>query len=397
MNKHMEGLGKTRSAIREIFEYANKRRAEIGAENVFDFSLGNPSVPMPDAVHRAYDELLATADDYTLHGYTSAQGLLTTRQAIADNLNARFGTAFHPDNFYMTCGAAASLRIVLGALVTPGAGEEIITFTPFFPEYRVFVEAAGATLVASPSDPDTFQIDFADLETRIGANTKAVLINSPNNPSGVVLTQETIERLCALLRKRSEELGHTIYLITDEPYRELVYDEATRVPFLPKYYDSAIVCYSFSKSLSMPGERIGYILVPDEAADAKDLYAACAGSGRALGYVCAPSLAQHVIARCAHAISDLDVYRKNRDLLYNALTSYGFRCIYPDGAFYLFMKSPEEDASAFCAKAREKELLLVPADSFGTPGYVRLAYCVSTEQIERSLPAFEELAKEYFA
>ena len=396
MNKQMEGLGKTRSVIREIFEYANTRRAEIGAENVFDYSLGNPSVPMPEEAHRAYAELLAEKDDMFLHGYTSAQGAPATRQAIAEELNARFGTHFRADDLYMTCGAAASLRITLGAMITPGAGEEVITFTPFFPEYRVFVEAAGATLITSPSRHEDFQIDFADLENLITKNTKAVLINSPNNPSGVVLTEATIQQLCELLRARSAEYGHTIYLITDEPYRELVYDEVARVPFLTKYYDSTIVCYSFSKSLSMPGERIGYILVPEEADQAADLYAAIAGSGRALGYVCAPSLAQHVIARCVGKISDLNAYRENRDLLYGALTEYGFTCIYPDGAFYLFMESPEEDAAAFCEKAKKYELLLVPADSFGTPGFVRLAYCVSAEMIRRSLPSFEKLAAEYF-
>ncbi|MBR2561392.1 MAG: pyridoxal phosphate-dependent aminotransferase [Eubacterium sp.] len=395
MNSQMEQLGKAPSKIREIFEYANKRRAEIGPENVFDFSLGNPNVPVPDAVKETYKELMATKDDVFLHGYTSGPGAPTTRQAIAEDLNKRFGTAFRAENLYMTCGAAASLRIVFGALLTPGNAEEVITFTPFFPEYRVFVEAAGGKLVGSVSDPDTFQIDFADLKKRINENTKAVLINSPNNPSGVVFPETAIRELTDLLKERSKEFGHTIYLITDEPYRELVYDKDTVVPFVTKYYDSAIVCYSYSKSLSMPGERIGYILVPDEVDQSADLYAAVCGSGRALGYVCAPSMAQHVIAQCVHEVSDLSVYRKNRDLLYNALTEYGYTCVHPDGAFYLFMKALEEDAAAFCEKAKEFELLLVPADSFGTPGYVRLAYCVTTEQIEKSLPAFKKLAESY--
>ena len=395
MNTFMEQMGKAPSKIREIFEYANKRRAEIGAENVFDFSLGNPNVPVPDSVKETYRELLETKDDLFLHGYTSGPGAPATRQAIAEDLNRRFGTAYRAENLYMTCGAAASLRIVLGALLTPGCGEEIITFTPFFPEYRVFTEAAGGTLIGSITDPETFQIDFADLGKRINEHTKAVLINSPNNPSGVVFPEKAICRLADLLRERSAAYGHTIYLITDEPYRELVYDADTAVPFVPLYYDSAVVCYSYSKSLSMPGERIGYILVPDEADSAADLYAAVCGSGRALGYVCAPSLAQHVIARCTGAVSDLSVYKKNRDLLYNALTEYGYTCVYPDGAFYLFFKALEEDAAAFCEKAKEFELLLVPADSFGTPGYVRIAYCVTTEQIEKSLPAFRKLAESY--
>lgn len=397
MNKKMEQLGKAPSKIREIFEYGNKRRAEIGAENVFDYSLGNPNVPVPDVVRQAYADLLAAKDDVYLHGYTSAQGAPATRKAIADDLNAKYGTSFRAENFYITCGAAASLRIVFGALITPHEHAEVITFTPYFPEYRVFVQSAGGTLIESPSDPDTFQIDLADLKERITPNTKAVLINSPNNPSGVVFREEMIIRLAELLSEKEKEYGHTIYLITDEPYRELVYDGDIAVPFVTKYYQDAVVCYSFSKSMSMPGERIGYILIPDEAAESADLYAAVCGAGRALGYVCAPSLAQHVVERCVGAVSDLSYYKKNRDLLYDALTEYGFTCVYPDGAFYLFMKSPEPDAAAFCERAKEYELLLVPADSFGTPGYVRLAYCVTTEQIERSLPAFKKLAESYRA
>ncbi len=394
MNKEHEGLGKVRSAIREIFEYGNRRRAEIGAENVFDFSLGNPSVPAPEAVHTAYRELLASENDVYLHGYTSAQGAPQTRQAVADDLNRRYGTSFTADNFYITCGAAASVRIVLGALITPGAGEEVITFTPYFPEYRVFVESAGGILVESVTDAASFQMDLSDLEGRFTENTKAVLMNSPNNPSGVVFQAEAVEELCALLKRKSDEYGHTIYLVTDEPYRELVYD-GLEVPFATKYYDSTVVCYSFSKSLSMPGERLGYILVPDEAADSADLYAAVCGAGRALGYVCAPSLAQRVIERCVGETADIDTYKKNRDLLYNALTEYGYTCVHPDGAFYLFIKAMEDDAEAFCMRARDYELLIVPADSFGTPGYARIAYCVDTEQIERSLPAFKALAGFY--
>ena len=395
MNKRMEQLGKAPSKIREIFEYGNKRRAEIGAENVFDFSLGNPNVPVPDVVKQAYQELLATKDDVYLHGYTSAQGSPATRQAIADDLNNKYGTAFRADNLYLTCGAAASLCIVLKALITPHENAEVITFTPFFPEYRVFVQSAGGKLVESQSDPETFQIDFVDLENKITPNTKAVLINSPNNPSGVVFREEAIVRLADLLSAKEKEYDHAIYLITDEPYRELVYDDTVKVPFVTKYYQDAVVCYSFSKSLSMPGERIGYILVPDAAADSADLYAAVCGAGRALGYVCAPSLAQHVIERCVGAVSDLQYYKKNRDLLYNALTEYGYTCVHPDGAFYLFMKALEPDAAAFCEKAKDYDLLLVPADSFGTPGYVRLAYCVTTELIKRSLPAFKQLAESY--
>ena len=393
VSEKMAGLGKVRSVIREIFEYSKVRGAEIGPENVFDFSIGNPNVPAPAAVNETIKELADCGNDYWLHGYSSAQGDAVTREAIAANLNERFGTKFHKDNFYITCGAAASLKICITALFTPG--DEFITFTPFFPEYRVFVETAGAVLNAVESDPVTFQIDFEKLTAAINPNTKAIIVNSPNNPSGVVIKEEGIVKLAALLKEKEAEYGHPIYLIADEPYRELVYDDSVVVPYLTKYYDNTLVCYSYSKSLSLPGERIGYILVPDEMADFGDVYAAVCGAGRALGYVCAPSMMQHVIAKCTGMVSDLSIYKKNRDLLYNALTEYGFTCVYPDGAFYLFVKAMEEDATAFYEKAKKHELLLVPADSFGTPGYVRIAYCVQTEMIERALPAFKALAEEY--
>ena len=392
INETMKELGNKRSVIREIFEFGNRRRAEIGAENVYDFSLGNPNVPAPEAVNRTMIELLQTKSDMYLHGYTSAQGAIDTREAVAADLNRRFGTAFHKDNFYMTCGAAASLKISLTALYTPR--DEVIAFTPFFPEYRVFVETCGAKLVTAASDQDTFQIDFEVLKPLITEKTKAVIVNSPNNPSGVVYTAETVTKLSELLRAKEAEFGHAIYLIADEPYRALVYD-GMDVPYLTKYYRDTIVCYSYSKSLSLPGERIGYILVPDEVTDAKDIYAAVCGAGRALGYVCAPSLAQHVIASCTGMVSDLNVYRLNRDLLIDSLTEFGFTCIHPDGAFYLFMKSPIADAGAFCEKAKDFDRLLVPADSFGTPGFVRIAYCVSTEMIRNSLPAFRKLAESF--
>ena len=388
----MMQLGKKRSVIRDIFEYANSRRAQIGAENVFDFSLGNPNVPAPEIVNRTIRELLDTQDDASLHGYTSAQGAAPVRKAIADNLNERFGTAFHADNLYMTCGAAASLRITLTAL--SAEGDEVIVFTPYFPEYGVFASTAGMKLVEVSSDAATFQIDFEKLGAALTPSTKAVIVNSPNNPSGVVYTEETIRRLSDLLAQREKEYGHPIYLISDEPYRELVYD-GIEVPYLTKYYQNTIVCYSYSKSLSLPGERIGYILVPDEVCDSKDLYAAVCGAGRALGYVCAPSMMQQVVAKATGQVADLNIYRENRDLIYNALTQYGFTCIHPDGAFYLFVKSPVEDAVAFYEKAKEFDLMLVPADSFGTPGFVRIAYCVSTEMIRRSLPAFQTLAQAY--
>ena len=393
LNEKMMSLGKTRSVIRDIFEYGNKRKAEIGAENVFDFSLGNPSVPAPACVNEAIRDLLAEKPDIYLHGYTSAQGDAGTRKAIADDLNRRFGTSFRADNLYMTCGAAASLRITLGAVICPG--EEVLTPAPFFPEYRVFAESAGAVFTPVPCNPDTLQLDLDAFRKAIGPKTKAIILNSPNNPSGVVYKAACIAQLAELLREKEKEYGTVIYLIADEPYRELVFDSSLEVPYLTKYYDDTVVCYSFSKSLSLPGERIGYILVPDEAAEAGDLYAGVCGAGRALGYVCAPSLLQHVIERCVGQVSDLEAYRKNRDLLYGALTEYGYTCVYPDGAFYPFVKAMEEDAGAFCEKAKEQELLLVPSDSFGMPGYVRISYCVSEEQIRRSLPAFRALADAY--
>ena len=385
-------LGTKRSVIRDIFEFGNQRRAEIGAENVYDFSLGNPNVPAPESVNRLIKELLETKDDAWLHGYTSAQGSPATRKAIVKDLNERFGTAFHADNLYMTCGAAASLRIILTALYTEG--DEVIVVTPFFPEYSVFVTTNGSKLVTVSSDPETFQINFSELENAVTEHTKAIIVNSPNNPSGVVYTEETILRLADLLSEKAALYGHPIYIIADEPYRELVYD-GIEVPYITKYYTDTIVCYSYSKSLSLPGERIGYILVPDEAANAPEIYAAVCGAGRALGYVCAPSLMQHVVEKTTGQVSDLNAYKANRDLIYNSLTEYGFTCIHPDGAFYLFMKSPVEDAGAFCEKAKEFDLLLVPADSFGTPGFVRIAYCVSNEMIHRSLPAFRKLAQAY--
>lgn len=391
INEKMKQYGNNRSVIRDLFEFGLQRKAVVGPENVFDFSLGNPNVPAPAKVKETLLELLNTKDDVYLHGYTSAQGDAACRQAIVDDLNKRMGTSFVKENLYMTCGAAASLKIILTALYTEG--DEVIAFTPYFPEYKVFVETTGAALVEVKSNPDNFQIDFDLLEKAITKNTKSIIVNSPNNPSGVVYTEETIQKLADLLTKKEAEYGHPIYLITDEPYRELVYEGV--VPFVTKYYKDTIVCYSYSKSLSLPGDRIGYILVPDEITDSKDVYAAVCGAGRALGYVCAPSMMQHMIEKCTGLASDIGEYKKNRDLIYNALTEYGFTCIHPDGAFYLFVKSPIEDANEFSAKAKEFDLLIVPADSFGTPGFVRIAYCVSRDMIERSLPAFKKLADFY--
>ena len=392
MNQRMYGLGSRRSVIREIFEYGKQRAAQVGAENVYDFSLGNPSVAPPQAVEDAIAELLQGQDMTALHGYTSAPGDLAVREAIAKHIRESFDVAADAAHIYMTCGAAASLTISLSAVCN--AGDEVITFAPYFTEYKVFAETAGAKLIALPSDPHTFQPDLAALEQALTPKTTVVLVNSPNNPSGVVYGEETIKRLAALLQEKSAAFGRTIYLVTDEPYRELVYG-GVKVPYLPAYYKDTLVCYSYSKSLSLPGERIGYIFVAPAAEKAEELYLAVCGAGRALGYVCAPSLFQKVVARCQGMTSDVSVYEKNRNTLLAALTSYGFTCVPPDGAFYLFVRSPESDANAFCERAKQYDLLLVPGDDFGCAGYVRIAYCVSPEMIARSLPAFKKLAASY--
>lgn len=392
ISQKMTELGKKRSVIREIFEYGNKRRAEIGAENVFDFSLGNPSIPAPQIVNDTMIRLLTERDPVSLHGYTSAQGALPVRQAIANNINERFGAGATPDLLYMTCGAAASLTISLHAIVNEG--DEVIALAPFFPEYRVFAEKAGAKLCVVKCREEDFQIDFDALEKAITPKTKAIIINSPNNPSGAVLNKDTIIELAALLNRKSEEYSNDIYIIADEPYRELVYG-GIEVPYIPNFYDNTLVCYSFSKSLSLPGERIGYIFVSPKVNNCGDVYAAVCGAGRALGFVCAPSLLQFTVAETLGTTSDIGVYEKNRNLLYDNLTKYGYKVVSPDGAFYLFVKSPEEDANKFCEKAKSQEILIVPGDDFGYPGYVRISYCVSTSMIEKSLPGFEKLINEY--
>lgn len=394
INEKMMQLGNVRSVIRDTFEYGNKRAAQIGRENIFDFSLGNPSVPAPKEFDDAMISLIKDYDSVKLHGYTSAPGDIETRKAIADDINKRYNANVSEQNIYMTCGAAASLTISIGALSCDG--DEFIAIAPFFPEYRVFVENSGAKFVCFSADTESFQINFYELEQKINVNTKAIIINSPNNPTGVIYSEETINKLCDLLRKKSDEYNKQIYLISDEPYRELVYDDDACVPYLINCYDNTLVCYSFSKSLSLPGERIGYIVVSNRMKNYNDVYAAVCGAGRALGFVCAPSSMQKAVCKCLGKTSDISVYKTNRDLLYNALTNYGYDCVHPDGAFYLFVKSPESDANAFCMKAREYELLLVPADSFGCPGYIRISYCVSTEMIEKSLPAFEKLLKDNY-
>ena len=392
VSQRMLNLGTARSEIREAFAFAQARAAEVGAENVDDFSIGNPSVPAPATVAEAVHKLVDAIDPIKLHGYTPAQGDGQARQALAEDLNRRFGTNYTADNFYLTAGAAGALCCALSALSCPG--DTFITFAPYFPEYKVFVESAGAELVTVPADIEDFQIDFAAFDQALTPNTKGVIINSPNNPTGVVYSEATIQKLAQVLTEKSKEYGHTIWLISDEPYREIVYRD-TPLPWVPNYYPNTLVCYSYSKSLSLPGQRIGYVLVPPTAEDADIVYAAVCGAGRALGYVCAPSLFQLVAAECTGQTADIEIYHKNRDLLLNALRDMGYTCAQPDGAFYLFPRSLEPDARAFCERARKYDLVLVPGDSFGCPGHVRISYCVPTEQIQRALHKFEQLAADY--
>ena len=392
INEKMYSLGAKSSVIREIFEYGRQRKSEIGADKVFDFSLGNPSVPAPEVVGERLSSLISNTDSVKLHGYTSAAGDLEVRKKIAEYINEKHNASATADRIYMTVGAAASLTVSLNAIVNEG--DEVIVIAPFFPEYRVFAEKAGAVLKVVPSSMPDFQLDLDALERAVNEKTKAIIINSPNNPSGVVLTEETIRSLAALLKKKQAEYESSIYVISDEPYRELVYG-GVDVPYIPNFYDNTIVCYSFSKSLSIPGERIGYIFVSPRADLSKEIYLAVCGAGRALGFVCAPALFQYLVADCLGKTADISVYKKNRDLLYNSLTELGFEAARPDGAFYLFVKSPEPDAKAFCERAKKYEILIVPSDDFGVSGYVRISYCVTTQQIEGSLAGFESLAREY--
>ena len=392
INEKMYALGSKRSIIREIFEYCKTRAGEIGADKVFDFSIGNPSVEPPCEIKEAICDLINNEDSVLLHGYTSAQGDAGVRLAVADYINERFNTALTSDNIYMTCGAAASLTISLKALMNPG--DECILFAPFFTEYRVFVENAGGKVVVSEPDMTSLQINTLDFELKINESTKAVIINSPNNPSGVVYSEEIIAAVTDILKKKEKEYSHPIYLIADEPYRELVYDGVS-VPYLMNYYDDTLVCYSYSKALSLPGERIGYIAVNPNMKDSRDVYLAVCGAGRSLGYVCAPSLFQQVIKRTVASKVDVEVYKENRDILYKNLTSYGYECVKPDGAFYLFVRALEDDAYKFYERAKSKEILFVPCDDFGVKGYVRIAYCVDRSRIINSLSAFRALSEEY--
>lgn len=390
INQKSYDYGAAKSSIREIAAYGAARKAQIGTQNVFDFSLGNPSVPAPDAV-RASIVRNAALPASQLHGYTPAAGLPAARQAVADSLNRRFQTSYEPGDLYLTCGAAAAISITLHAIVNPG--DEVIVIAPYFPEYRVWIETAGATCVEVMADATTFQVDTAAVDAAITPNTKAVIIDSPNNPVGAVYTRQTLLSLASVLSGRSEELGHPIYLVSDEPYREITY--GAEVPWVPAIYDRTIVCYSYSKSLSLPGERIGWALVPNTNPDHDELVLAIAGAGRKLGFVCAPALFQRVLIDCVDEPTNVEAYARNREALAGGLRKLGYTCIEPEGAFYLWVKSLEPDAEAFFRRARDLELLPVPSNSFGCEGWVRLGYCVSYETIVGSMPAWQKLAESY--
>lgn len=392
ISEKMKPYVKNNSAIRMMFEEGNRLRAKYGADKVFDFSLGNPSVPAPDSVREAIIELVNTTDPTVLHGYMSNAGFEDVRQTIAESLNRRFDTKFSAKNLIMTVGAASGLNVILKTILNPG--EEVIVFAPYFLEYGAYVRNYDGILVEISPDTTTFQPNLAEFEQRITPKTRAVIVNTPHNPTGVVYSEETIKKLSAILEAKQKEFGTVIYLISDEPYRELAYD-GVEVPYLTKYYNNTVVGYSYSKSLSLPGERIGYLVIPDDADGSEELISAATIANRTLGCVNAPSLIQKVVAKCVDAKTDLAAYDKNRQALYNGLKECGFECIKPQGAFYLFVKSPVEDEKAFCEAGKKYNILMVPGSSFACPGYVRLAYCVSYETIVNSLPEFKKLAAEY--
>lgn len=389
----MQNMVANSSAIRAMFEEGNRLARIYGAENVFDFSLGNPNVAAPEAVKHAIKEVLEE-DPILIHGYTNSNaGYEEVRKIVADSLNTRFGTAFGANNITMTVGAAGGLNVILKTLLNPG--EEVIVFAPYFGEYRSYVSNFDGVIVEISPNTETFQPKLDEFETKITSKTKAVIVNTPNNPTGVVYSEETIQKLAAIMEAKQKEFGTDIYLISDEPYRELVYDGA-EVPYLTKYYANTIVGYSYSKSLSLPGERIGYLVIPNEVKDSETVISAANVANRILGFVNAPTLQQKVIAKCINEKTDISYYNRNREALYNGLLECGFDCIKPEGAFYLFVKSPVENEKEFCAAAKEFNILIVPGSSFGCPGYVRMAYCVSYETIVNALLKFKELAKKYF-
>ena len=390
-NRQAYEMGAAPNRIRQIFEYGRQQAKLVGEEKVYDFSLGNPSIPAPATVNQSIHRLLDTESSIRIHGYTSSAGGDLLREAVARNLTERFGVKAAARNVFITCGAAPALESVLVALRTEHS--EIVGIAPYFMEYKAFTEANGSRFVLVPADLENFQVNIPALAAAVNENTQAVILNSPNNPSGAILTAETLHAVAALLTERSAQYGHPIYIIADEPYRELVYGDA-EVTFIPRVYRDTIVCYSWSKSLSMPGERIGYVFVPEEATDSHDLFLAIAGAARASGHICAPSLIQRAVAENIDCMPDLEAYKVNRKLLYEGLTAIGYECVRPDGAFYLFVKTPGGDNDAFCEKAMAKNLLVVPSEPFGVEGYFRLGYCVSKDMIERALPVFRAVFEE---
>lgn len=388
LNQQMYQLGTAKSCIRELYEYGLQQAASLGSEHVFDYSLGNPSIPAPEAVNQTIVKQIQTQPSLALHGYTPAAGSIGARQAVAEDLNHRFQTNARPENIFLCCGAAAGLISVLRALSVPDA--EVMAIAPYFPEYRPFAEQNGCKFVEIPPDMEHFQINFEALQQRLSPHTQAILVNSPNNPSGSVYTEKTLLQLGRILHEAEQTYGHPIYLIADEPYRELVYDGVC-VPFIPNLYDNTIVCYSWSKSLSLPGERIGYVYISDRCADASALFAAVAGAARIIGHVCPPSLMQQTVSQCIACPPDLAAYDRNRKLLYHALVKMGYTVARPDGAFYLFVRSPGGDGDQFSALAKRENLLVVSGRDFGCKEYVRICYCVDYEMIQRSLPVFEKL------
>lgn len=390
----MKGMVANSSAIRAMFEEGNRLAEICGAENVYDFSLGNPNVPAPQAVKQAMIELLDESDPVVLHGYTNSNsGYADVRQTVAESVNERFGTAFTGENIVMTVGAAGGLNVIFKTLLNPG--DEVIAFAPYFGEYRSYTNNYDGVLVEISPNTENFQPKLEEFEEKITPKTKIVIVNTPNNPTGVVYSEETIRKMTEIMEAKQKEYGTDIYLVSDEPYRELAYD-GVEVPYLTKYYNNTIIGYSYSKSLSLPGERIGYLVIPDEVADSDDVKSAANVATRILGFVNAPTLQQKVVAKCINEKTDLTFYNRNRETLYNGLIDCGFECIKPQGAFYLFVKSPVENEKAFCEEAKKLHILMVPGSSFACPGYVRLAYCVSYETIVNSLPKFQELAKKYF-
>ena len=390
INERMFELGDEPSAIRELFAYGMARKAEIGDENVFDYSIGNPSVPAPDKIRQTILKLMEE-DPVALHGYTPAAGAPEVRRAIADHIRNRFGVPAEPNQIYLTAGAAAGIAITLAAITDPG--DEVIVISPYFPEYAVWIESCRCRCIEVPAQVPSFQLDVPAIEAAITPKTAAVIINTPNNPVGAVYTRENLEELAAMLSRKEQEIGHSLFVISDEPYREITYGK--EVPYVPCVYPRTIVCYSYSKSLSLPGERIGYIYVSDYMEDAAEVSTAVAGAGRALGYICAPVLLQRVIAECVDEPSDVEAYATNRKILTEGLSKLGYEYVEPDGAFYLWVKALEPDAQAFSDRAKQFELLLVPSDSFGVGGWVRLSYCIARDTIERSMPAFAQLMESY--